>query len=69
MPILQQAIVGTIGAAALFTAYFLPSIIASRRGHRQAGAITVLNLLLGWTLLGWVIALVWSCSYVAPARA
>ena len=40
--------------------YFLPAIIAGSRSHVNAGAITVLNLLLGWTLIGWVAALVWS---------
>ena len=40
--------------------YFLPAIIASSRHHRNQNAIFVLNLFLGWTLVGWVIALVWS---------
>ena len=42
--------------------YFLPIIVASSRGHHQAFAIFMLNLLLGWTLLGWVAALIWSVS-------
>lgn len=41
-------------------AYFLPAIIANRRGHNSGAAIFVLNLFLGWTFLGWVIALVWA---------
>lgn len=41
-------------------AYFLPSIIAGSRKKRNAAAIFVLNLLAGWTLIGWVGALVWS---------
>ena len=40
--------------------YFLPGIVALMRGHMSAGAIIVLNLFLGWTALGWIIALVWS---------
>ncbi len=40
--------------------YFLPSIIAFKRGHPNAGAILVLNIFLGWTVLGWIGALVWS---------
>lgn len=40
--------------------YFFPAIVAGIRHHRNAGAITVLNLLLGWTLIGWVISLVWA---------
>lgn len=40
--------------------YFAPAIVASNRGHRNFSAIFVLNLFLGWTLVGWVIALVWA---------
>ena len=45
--------------------YFLPWLIALVRGHHSAGGIFVLNLLLGWTLVGWLVALVWS---FAPVR-
>ena len=40
--------------------YFFPTITASSRKHNNASAIGVLNLFLGWTFLGWVIALVWA---------
>jgi hypothetical protein len=40
--------------------YFLPAIIANKRGHNSGMAILVLNLFLGWTFLGWVLALVWA---------
>jgi hypothetical protein len=40
--------------------YFLPFIIAAVRNHRNAPAIFLLNLLLGWTLLGWIGALIWA---------
>lgn len=43
-----------------FVLYFLPSIIAIARSKRDTTAILVLNLLLGWTAIGWVIALVWA---------
>jgi len=45
--------IGTLG-------YLLPSGIAIGRGHKNAGSIFVLNLLTGWTFIGWVAALVWS---------
>jgi Superinfection immunity protein len=48
---------------ALFAAlYFLPALLAQGRTHPNLGAIFALNLLLGWTLLGWVIALVWALA-------
>jgi hypothetical protein len=40
--------------------YFLPAFIASSKKHPNAMAIAVLDLFLGWTFLGWVIALVWA---------
>jgi hypothetical protein len=44
------------------TVYFLPGLIAADRRHRNRYAIFALNLLLGWTFLGWVAALVWSLT-------
>jgi hypothetical protein len=44
--------------------YFLPSIVAGARAHQSTAAIFVLNLLLGWTVIGWVVALIWSLSAV-----
>jgi hypothetical protein len=40
--------------------YFIPTVIALSRGHLSALAIFFLNLFLGWTLIGWIIAFIWS---------
>ena len=45
-------------------AYFVPAIVASLRGHHNATPIFILNLFLGWSFIGWVIALVWSFTRV-----
>jgi len=42
------------------TIYFLPTIIGYKK--KNATAIFLLNLLLGWTFIGWVIALVWATT-------
>jgi Superinfection immunity protein len=42
--------------------YFLPTIVAGARDHANAAAVFVLNLLLGWTFVGWVAALVWALA-------
>lgn len=42
--------------------YFAPSWVANERKHRSKTAIIVLNILLGWTVLGWIGALVWAYS-------
>lgn len=44
----------------IFSLYFLPFLIASLRQHKNILAIFLLNLVLGWTGLGWVISLVWA---------
>jgi len=41
--------------------YFIPTLVAFERRHYHRGAIFVLNLLLGWTLVGWIGALIWAC--------
>ena len=46
--------------------YFAPAIVATRKRHPQETAITTLNLFLGWTLIGWVVALVWAVSKSTP---
>ena len=54
-----------------FIFYFLPSIIALARSKRNTLSIFFLNLFLGWTLVGWVVALVWALKpddYPAPVR-
>jgi hypothetical protein len=42
--------------------YFLPILIAVLRRHRQALAISILTLVAGWTVVGWIVALVWACT-------
>lgn len=46
--------------------YCLPAIIAACRGHHQTMAIVMLDVLAGWTAVGWVIAMVWACTRVLP---
>jgi len=52
--------------AALFAAYFLPGIIASRRKHKDRAAIWLLTFFTGWTGIGWVVGLVWAFTNQAP---
>jgi len=40
--------------------YFLPTWIALLRHHINSLAIFIVNFLTGWSLIGWVIALVWA---------
>jgi hypothetical protein len=49
-----------------FVLYFLPAIVAFARSKRDAVSILVLNFFLGWTAVGWVIALVWALKQDVP---
>ena len=51
-----------VGFVLALVVYFLPTIIANNRRHRERTPIFVLNLLLGWTFVGWCAALVWSLT-------
>ena len=44
----------------IVAAYFVPTIIAALRRHPNWQGILLVNLLLGWTYVGWIGALVWS---------
>lgn len=49
----ETLLVIVLGAAL----YFLPGIVAMTRKTENSGAVIVINVFLGWTLLGWVVAL------------
>jgi Superinfection immunity protein len=40
--------------------YMLPTLIAFGREHPRRQDITVLNIVLGWTLIGWFVAFFWA---------
>ena len=49
--------------------FFLPTVIALLRNHHNWVPIALVNVLLGWTVLGWVVALVWSFTATSvPVR-
>ncbi len=52
--------------ALILVAYFLPTFIAGVRRHHNFGAIFLCNLLLGWTVIGWIAALIWSATAKRP---
>lgn len=44
----------------LLLLYFLPSILGHHK--RDAAGIFLLNFLLGWTVIGWIAAMVWAVT-------
>ena len=55
------------GALALLWLYMIPSFIAGLRGMAHPGPTVVVNLMFGWTFIGWAIAL--AMSFGGPLRA
>jgi hypothetical protein len=49
--------------------YFLPWLISSSRQHHNQSGIFILNLLIGWTFIGWIVALVMACGEVKHTAA
>ncbi|MBU0792315.1 MAG: superinfection immunity protein [Gammaproteobacteria bacterium] len=46
--------------------YLVPSIIAEERNSRKLHPIIIVNIFLGWTLIGWGVALAWACAKKDP---
>lgn len=42
--------------------YLSPTMVAFGRDARRAWAIAAANVFLGWTVIGWIITLVWSVT-------
>jgi len=47
---------------AIILVYLAPSIVAQRYQHPRQPAILMLNVALGWTIVGWIVALVWALN-------
>jgi hypothetical protein len=50
--------------------YLIPTIVAVIRGHRSVWAIGFVNVVLGWSVIGWLGAMIWALSgrHVSPCR-
>jgi hypothetical protein len=54
------AAVGIVLMVLGFVAYWIPTIVAFVRGVPNKGSVLVINLFLGWTFIGWIVALAMS---------
>lgn len=46
----------------LMAVYMLPFVVAFMRGHPATLGIFLVNLFLGWSVIGWIVAFVWALS-------
>jgi len=61
-PWLGDVVRTLIGIAFVLSVYMLPTGIAMLRNKHNKMSIFALNLFLGWTFIGWVVALVWGIA-------
>jgi hypothetical protein len=57
-----RLVAGLVALLFILFLYFLPTLIAFSRQHRSKLAVLATNLLFGWTVIGWCIALIWSLT-------
>ena len=48
------------GILLLLGIHFLPTFVAFVRQQRHAVLILVLNILVAWTIIGWLVLLIWA---------
>ena len=65
LPSLVVVLLWLLLAAIGLGLYFLPSFVGWKK--RSSGAIIALNVLLGWTAIGWIVALIWALTADQPA--
>jgi Superinfection immunity protein len=53
----------TIGPLLILVLYPLPIFVANWRKHKAVLDIMVMNVWLGWNVVGWLVALIWACDW------
>jgi hypothetical protein len=57
---------GAVLLVVLALLYVLPTLLAWVRRSRRRWRITAINLLLGWTIVGWIAAAIMTFAYEPP---
>ena len=52
--------IGFIGALFIICIYFLPYFVAKYRKHKNSTLIGFMNLIFGWSVIGWLAILIWA---------
>ena len=63
---LSQMIILVIALFLVLAFYFLPTIMAIKRKSPHTAAVVIINFLFGFTLVGWIIALVLASKQPQP---
>lgn len=55
-----QWMIVCVAGVGLIALYFVPTIIVALHRHPRMVPIIVLNVVAGWTVVGWIVALIWA---------
>lgn len=66
LSVVTVVVIGSMVIASV-AVYLLPVLIGGARRVPDIGAVAVINVLLGWTLVGWVVALAMALRSASPA--
>lgn len=61
-----EGIIVAVMLIPLLALYFLPTIVARHQRHHATASIFLLNLVLGWTLIMWIVCFIWASSARPP---
>ncbi|AJK50459.1 MULTISPECIES: superinfection immunity protein [Burkholderia] len=56
----MKILIQIVGAVIAIAVYFLPAIVADRRGRHDKLTLALFNALFGWTVVGWAMTLYWA---------
>jgi hypothetical protein len=65
----ESALAGLLAIAIGVLVYLFPSLAARQRRVPNIGSVVVVNVLLGWTLIGWAVALAMALRDPRPPAA
>jgi hypothetical protein len=63
----QRLLMAGVAVVGLFL-YLIPTYVAGQKRHPRTLDIATLNVLLGWTFVGWWLALAWALTDVKKRR-
>lgn len=62
----MDIVVIVLGGFLFLLFYFIPTLIARDNKKSNKDAIFALNLFLGWSFIGWIVALIWATTKDKP---
>ena len=65
-PTVESTLLGALTIIVGLVIYFAPSIVAHIKGHEREASIIFANLVLGWTIIGWIVIWIWTLSTLPP---